>query len=300
MISFQQSVETFFTGIFGCGRGCNNTDFSGLDESKENQDDVMNHLNESEKYSNSKRMIPSDKNASFLNETGTTCQDSFFDESCSSFIDRNNDDRGLARIPLQPRQEPPQVQIRERELMAIPSNGAMESWSPVMPLPMLADPVFVSKKEQQQLPVSPVRPPKIQRLTLDDAPALPHHTPHHHHINRTQMPLANTTSSHGMMYDIDGLPMNVPEPFSRSRSLDFLFSFSSPSFLKENGRNRCLYTVKDIRDHHRDAYHTYYPSHCHYQQRGMVENTSTYQYPYKSRKQEEKVLSDLNNTYMAI
>ena len=100
------------------------------------------------------------------------------------------------------------------------------------------------------------------------------------------------------MYDIDGLPVEVPEAFSRSRSLDFLFSFPSVSH-KENGPLGDLCIVEAC-DRYRDADRASYPSSWHYQKRGMVEDTSAYPYPHKTRKQDESILSHLNSTHITL
>lgn len=294
MISFHQSVETLFTGIFGCGKSFDNADFSDLVECKENQNDVTSHSNEREECCDAKRMIHSEENRSFLNDTNTTCHNSFFSESCSSYSDSNRTGRRSGRIPLRPRQEPPQVRLHDRELMVVPPDGTMKNWSPLMPLPVL---VAKKEKQQAQLPISPMLPPKIQRLTLDDAPAFPRYPRHHHYNDRTKTTPTNIATPQGVLYDIDGLPMDVPEPFSRSRSLDFLFSFPSPSFSKETKGHEDLYRVEESRHHQREPCHVYFEPNSHYQKRGMVEDTSTYLYPFKNRKRTEKGSSQILTTH---
>mmetsp|Transcript_24455 Transcript_24455/g.57803 ORF Transcript_24455/g.57803 Transcript_24455/m.57803 type:complete len:299 (+) Transcript_24455:443-1339(+) len=298
MISFHESVETLFTGIFGCGRVCDNADFTDLDDCKENQNGVMNQFNKRDTFCDSKKVIPRDENNSFLNETSSTSRNSFVSESSSSYSDDNTTDVRIRKFPLQPRQEPPQVRLQQREFMVVPPNGAIRNWSPVIPLPVLAT---TKEKQQTQLPVSPLLPPKIQRLTLDYAPAFSRYPSHMLYNEPTKMTPAGSTSSQGVLYDIDGLPMDVPEPFARSRSLDFLFSFRSPpSFSKKNERNRNLSILEENSNHQCEPCHMHYEANSQYQQRGMVEDTSTHLYPFKNRKQEEEVLSNIKNTYVPL
>eukprot|EP00536_Pseudo-nitzschia_multiseries_P011337 jgi/Psemu1/28589/gm1.28589_g len=104
------------------------------------------------------------------------------------------------------KQEPPQVRLHDRELMVVPPDGTMKNWSPLMPLPVL---VAKKEKQQAQLSISPMLPPKIQRLTLDDAPAFPRYPRHHHYNDRTKTTPTNIATPQGVLYDIDGLPMDI-------------------------------------------------------------------------------------------
>ena len=203
---------------------------------------------------------------SVLNETGTTHQDSFFDESCSSLSGSNigiDNGSGIARIPSsQPRrQEQPKQQLRLeqqekiRMMVSTPRITTVvmsnSNCPPVMPLPVDADLLQQQQEQQKLLLLLPIPPPEIRRVSLEDAVAVTaqqrqyqssqrSHLRHHRHNHtamthqRTMLVVGNNAAANNdcchsrRMYDINGLPMAIPEPFSRNRSLDFLFSSSLP------------------------------------------------------------------------
>jgi hypothetical protein len=128
-----------------------------------------------------------DDDNSFLNETGTTHPDSFFlDESCSSLSSSIVfDESRIPRVPLQALQDPPKLRP-ERKLIMIPTETVVGIWPPVVPVTVtvrakaermqeqreqlrrLQNPPPPKKEQEPPLPF-PIRPPKIRRLTLDDA-----------------------------------------------------------------------------------------------------------------------------------
>jgi hypothetical protein len=201
-----------------------------------------------------------DDDNSFLNETGTTHPDSFFlDESCSSLSSSIVfDESRIPRVPLQALQDPPKLRP-ERKLIMIPTETVVGIWPPVVPVTVtvrakaermqeqreqlrrLQNPPPPKKEQEPPLPF-PIRPPKIRRLTLDDAlsiaryplnshqqpPSPPrqrfgNHPPCHDSTTAMapsrQVPAggySNTTSN------VNGVPLAF-DTLCRSRSLDFLF-----------------------------------------------------------------------------
>lgn len=283
MSSFQQSMETVFSGIFGCGcrafvvdevpskdnrykpsAFCSKNRYIS-DESKEynkeNKDSVR-------KLRKPKGMVPCDQNDSFLNETGTTAQDSFFSES---FCSTSSESLGSGMPTVYKRkQEPPVIARSERELLVVPPEGntlMRNDWaSQSIRTIMIADPfcpVLSPTKNISSPPPQPqslVAPPKVQRLTLDDALAFS--SPRCHQGSAATTTTTTTTNNANTLYDTDGSIVDIPEEFSRCRSLDFLFSFPSTVSLHDERHDHSLLDTF----HHQD-----------YGRRGMIED-ATYAY----------------------
>ena len=177
---------------------------------------------------------------SVLNETGTTHQDSFFDESCSSLLSGSisiGNGSGIARIPSsQPRQQQRQqlrlLEQQEKMIMMVttPRINKLVMGNSICPAPTMSLPVeadLMQQQEQQKLLLLlPIPLPEIRRVSLEDALAVTaqqrqhqsqrsHRNHHHHRHNHTAMTrqrimlVGNNATNEccQSMYDINGSPM---------------------------------------------------------------------------------------------
>jgi len=170
---------------------------------------------------------------SFLNETGSTHPDSFFlDESSLSLSNSIVfDEARIPRVPLQQLQEPTNLRPERKPIMA-PTETVVGIWPPAVSVSVsatvsakddmsmtqeqredqvrrLLHPPLLKKEQDQSLPF-PIRPPKIRRLTRNDALSIVTQRP-------PSPPPRQRFGYHPPCHD------STTDTVYRSRSLDFLF-----------------------------------------------------------------------------
>lgn len=165
------------------------------------------------------------------------------------------------------------------------------------------------EKKQDEVPniAFPVRPPKIRRLTLDDALSMELAPSLHHKTSvtslSTQIHDRDPVTFHSRSQLRSAMPV-IPEAFSRSRSLDFLFS-SSSSF----HRNRRSNLRRDRARLQELGYCTAqegsfvsfdHPNHQAPRYQAYNDNHHCCEEQPSHRHLSEEMLADLNDTYLTL